>query len=763
MDYPGNATLTREMQERILSTFKQTLTAASAGNRQEAKLGCDFILRLDSLFGPARQLLERMEVGQGPVETADLEAAIGMAAGESPAATPEVPAATDPSSPPETPQAGTPPPVEESPVDELDDLDLGLDEPEADAPLAGPEPIAAGPPAPEPAPPAEPPAIEPPPPAEPEAAEPPPPTEPPAVEPPPPIEPDAIEPTPPAEPAAAEPTPPAEPEALEPPPAAEPPPVEPPPPVEAEAAEPEVPAEPEAPAEAALDELDDLDLSAAAKTPPEAIAQAEAPPPEAEPEEAPAAAEAGAEPEPAEAPEAESPEEEAPAEPAAAAPPESVEIPLDSEPAAQLDSESQQRVEDLLAEGQEAFDAGEYQGAIDAWSRIFLIDIDHAEANERIEEARRLKAEADRKVEEKFHEGLSQLEAGETDAAADSFRAVLEMQSSHLQARDYLEKLEAGEVPVPAEVPRAADTEPEEGEVEGADRAAEMEGEEPSKPKPDRGTKAVGERVVTVKKSPFKSKRFLAIAAAGLIAVLGGAWYLFNNWSSLFPNSAQEAPVQVAADPLARAQALHDEGKTPIAIAQLRRLPPDSPQYDEAQALIAQWELERAPTDQGPQGPSPEEMARREALVAEAGAAAELREFMRTSELLSEAATIAPLSGAEVQLLARADEQLRELQNFITIFREGEWDMALRDLWLLHEADPGNRDVTRLLVDSYYNLGLRALQRKDVKQAAEQFSEALGLSPDDPELLRLADFAATYQTRSTDLLYRIFVKYHPFR
>jgi tetratricopeptide (TPR) repeat protein len=89
--------------------------------------------------------------------------------------------------------------------------------------------------------------------------------------------------------------------------------------------------------------------------------------------------------------------------------------------------------------------------------------------------------------------------------------------------------------------------------------------------------------------------------------------------------------------------------------------------------------------------------------------------------------------------------------------------MALRDLWLLHEADPGNRDVTRLLIDSYYNIGLRALQRQDVKEAGEQFKEALGLSPDDPELLRLADFAATYQTRSTDLLYRIYVKYHPFR
>jgi tetratricopeptide (TPR) repeat protein len=451
-----------------------------------------------------------------------------------------------------------------------------------------------------------------------------------------------------------------------------------------------------------------------------------------------------------------------PAEPAPPAP-ESAAIPLSTEPAAQLDTESQQRIDDLLAEGQQAFDGGEYQGAIDAWSRIFLIDIDHAEANKRIEEARKLKAEADRKVEEKFHEGLANLESGENDAAADSFRAVLEMQPSHLQARDYLEKLEAGEVPVPVEIPKPAEADSFDGDPAAVDLEASGELDEKPTAKPDRGTKAVGDRMVSVKKSPFKSKSFLAIAAVGLIAALGGSWYLFKNRDKYFPNAAQEAPTTTAPDPVARANGLHEQGRTSIAIAQLRRLPPDHPQYDEAQALIASWELEQAPVDVGPGGPSPQELARRESLVAEASAAADQREFMRTTELLSEAATVAPLSGTEVQLLARADEQLQDLQNFITIFREGEWDMALRDLWLLHEADPGNRDVTRLLIDSYYNIGLRALQRQDVKEAGEQFKEALGLSPDDPELLRLADFAATYQTRSTDLLYRIYVKYHPFR
>jgi hypothetical protein len=38
---------------------------------------------------------------------------------------------------------------------------------------------------------------------------------------------------------------------------------------------------------------------------------------------------------------------------------------------------SHQRIDELLAEGQASFERSEHQAAIDAWSRIFLIDIDH--------------------------------------------------------------------------------------------------------------------------------------------------------------------------------------------------------------------------------------------------------------------------------------------------------------------------------------------------------------------------------------------------
>src|SRR4030095_13316352 len=106
-------------------------------------------------------------------------------------------------------------------------------------------------------------------------------------------------------------------------------------------------------------------------------------------------------------------------------------------------SDSDKRIAELLDEGQEAYDRGEHQAAIDAWSRIFLIDIDHAEAARRIEQARKLKAGSERQVEEIFHEGAAHLEAGELDPARAAFRKVLELQPGHLAAREMLQRADA--------------------------------------------------------------------------------------------------------------------------------------------------------------------------------------------------------------------------------------------------------------------------------------------------------------------------------
>jgi tetratricopeptide (TPR) repeat protein len=200
-----------------------------------------------------------------------------------------------------------------------------------------------------------------------------------------------------------------------------------------------------------------------------------------------------------------------------------------------------------------------------------------------------------------------------------------------------------------------------------------------------------------------------------------------------------------------------------MAINQLRRLPPGDAHYDEAQALISQWEAAVEPGAGQGEAPSPEALAQRFELVAQATTALEGGENLEALEGFDRAAAIAPLEGPDAELRDRAERALEPIESEVEMFRDGDYEPALPRLWRLHQDEPGNLDVLRMLIDSYYNLAVRDLQRGDTKVAAQKLKEAAALAPDDPELVRHLRFAETYRERPPDLQYRIYVKYLPSR
>ena len=443
--------------------------------------------------------------------------------------------------------------------------------------------------------------------------------------------------------------------------------------------------------------------------------------------------------------------------------------------------DSDPRIQQLLDEGQRAFDQGDPQGAIDSWSRIFLIDIDHQEAARRIDLARRLKAESERQVEEIFHDGVARLEAGDVDAARKTFQQVLEIQPGYAAAREYLQQIESGTLPPVRPAGSAAPASVAASAASAADTLLPMEAlaplddlkEEILVP-PDPGELAAADRKAAPKKGGKvregrPRQMFLLVGTVVLLLVAGGGWYVFQNRDQFFPNSQTEGGPDVPnADPIARAQTLHDSGKTANAISQLRRLPPTDPQYQQAQALIAQWEAAAEPAPGTPPAvpataPAPAIPAPQAALLNAAHEALAEGSRLRAVEYFEEAAQIGKLGPEETALLASAKEQLQPISKQIDLFHQHEWDYILNDLWRLHEENPGDRDVTRLIVDSYYNLGIRDLQRSDAIKAADKFKEAMRLAPNDELLQRHHKFAQTYQDRPKDLLYRIYVKYLALR
>lgn len=442
------------------------------------------------------------------------------------------------------------------------------------------------------------------------------------------------------------------------------------------------------------------------------------------------------------------------------------------------ETETDRRIQQLLNEGQTAHDAGDLQGAIDAWSRIFLIDIDHQEAARRIEQARRVKAESERQAEEVFHEGLAKIDAGDLEGAKQTFLRVLEIQPSYFAAREYLQQLESGVVPSTRPAPRQ-ELQALQMPADILDAGGDLK-EEILIP-PDPSEVAAAERQKPrPKAAPARQGRarklFLMVGSAVLVLALGGGAFVYMNKDRLFPNSEAGDPTMPigapAQDPIARAQDLHKNGRTEIAIRQLSVIPPDDPAHARAQELIAEWKSAApapavpgsgtAEPGTGVPAALPVDNARLEVLTA-ARQAYQQGSYLDAIERLETAAEQGQLDPSDAQLLASARSQIEPLASQIDLVKQHEWEHALRDLWRLHEAEPGNRDVTRLMVDSYYNMALRDLQRMDTAKAIENLREASGLNPDDRELRRQLLFAQTYQERPKDLLYRIYVKHLPLR
>ena len=70
--YPGNASLSSAVKDRVLSTFQQALALHKQGRAAEVVEGCTLILRMDPTFDPARKLLEKTRNPNSPIDVDSL-------------------------------------------------------------------------------------------------------------------------------------------------------------------------------------------------------------------------------------------------------------------------------------------------------------------------------------------------------------------------------------------------------------------------------------------------------------------------------------------------------------------------------------------------------------------------------------------------------------------------------------------------------------------------------------------------------------------
>lgn len=429
--------------------------------------------------------------------------------------------------------------------------------------------------------------------------------------------------------------------------------------------------------------------------------------------------------------------------------------------------DDQKKIDQFLAEGDRAFAAGEYQQAIDFWSRIFLIDVTNDLASERIERAKAKRREIDQKIESILASGIAAFERGDTAKAHADLSEVLRLDPHNAGAQEYLDRL-AETLPSRGAAPAAridADDSFDENlfgeEMPAGSFEPPLVPPDPGATPPVPQTKSKPGKAKSSTKAARPAGRKLPMTA--ILAVVGVLVLGIGGWAAWQWASAGEEQTDSAASEatLARATTLAGSGQYDKAIALLREVQPGDPLHDRALVMIADLQQKKSTSAQLIDGVPAEQYFEQQ--IAAARTAFEAHDYVGAKTAFDQAARAKPLPPDLKAMYDTASQQAAKLDSAKALFGERRYDEAIANLQPLLEQDPENQNIRRLIVDAHFNLGAVALQEERTADAIRQFDEVLKVQPEDELARRSRDLASRYDGEPKDLLYKIYVKYLPLR
>lgn len=424
--------------------------------------------------------------------------------------------------------------------------------------------------------------------------------------------------------------------------------------------------------------------------------------------------------------------------------------------------DDQKKIAQYLADGDRAFDGGDYQKAIDLWSRIFLIDVTNDEASGRIEKAKAKRREIEQRIEGVVAAAMGAYDKRDYETARAKFNEVLRLDPMNETATEYLERLASA--PTAASPAEAAPPPPSSPKIDifadddfGGDTPL-LPPEPLAIPAPAPAKTSSKEKAVR----PAGATRSLmpVIVVVGLVAILGGGgWYV---WQKFFNKPAETSAASEAT--LKQAEALAKSGKYDQAMAMLKDVKPDDPLHDRALMMIADLQKRKSQAAETVDG-RPAAVVYQESLAAGQQAFA-AHDYDAAKKAFDTAARIKPLPPDVAPLYDQATQQVAKLDAAKSLFKEQKYADAIGNLQPLLAADPQNRSIQRMMTDAHFNLGAQALQDEHGNRTADaikEFDEVLKADPNDELAKRSKLLAERYNGQPKDLLYKIYVKYLPLR
>jgi len=423
-------------------------------------------------------------------------------------------------------------------------------------------------------------------------------------------------------------------------------------------------------------------------------------------------------------------------------------------PAAQApagDEDADQRIATLLTEGDALESQGDLQGAIQVWSRVFVLQDSNADAEERVDRARRILEEQAVRVDEMRFRAEDLLNAGNLAEARDEYQKVLEVLPNHLEAKEALRQIEVklagGSEATPAPdagaeaiqaVPLALPEQPQEAAPQEPEFEEEVFLETPPQASPpERQTAAPA--AAPARRRPGRAL-VLSMLVVGVV-VVGAAGYV--GWQILFPSgpsgelqglepqtldrtSTAPSTAQPSADPVV---------PEPQAVGVPPASPPKQRVLDDAEArVVAKQVVEEASRlfDEG------------EYVLA-------LKQFREALDLDSsnmDAKDWETKTAAEVERRAVFE---REVTTIRAAFSDFDYESALKKLYRMRApTEVGDAMVQRWKVTCWYNWGVLRLQGARLSEAEEKFQEVLGLKADDEQAASHLEVVRRYRDRPMD-------------
>jgi len=399
------------------------------------------------------------------------------------------------------------------------------------------------------------------------------------------------------------------------------------------------------------------------------------------------------------------------------------------------------KIRALLDQGQEAFDRGDHQAAIDSWSRIYLLDAQNSEAERRIEQARRRSEEGQRLAEHRFYEAREAFEEGRREDARALCQEVLALVPQHLEAHDLLARLETPSAPPPppSEPPDEVDLFKDDfvpaklsssGAFPIATAASAPVAMERPVVKPSRRAAAPGRRLPV---------------SIPLLAGIGGMVVVLALVGLLLRGTVFSSDAAAAAAALAEADRLVAAGKLQEAITLLQNTEAEG---EEANQLNQRsLELTR------------QLRARSKTVASSAGDARKALaagERLKALRLVGEGLAKVP---GDPELVAVRDEVVAYAPAYRALaeaIAARKWESARLSAAEILERHPGDPEAASHWRAATFNAAVAALRTYQVA-AAHRLLLELQSKGDDPEVKRLAEMAGSYLSRPVDPRYQIFV------